>query len=206
LLTEEYRATLIESLQKNLNFEYQGYRPLVNVYRHGEGFDRKNPYILVLFLPSNRHKFRSISDAIGKATPLGKYVTYGYAQIEKCSIYSYCGEFPSNFGLNGRFFTEAMALTSMKYVQRNWESILWDMYCSFDRGEDMWAIFDESFYDPNIGTQIYCYRLDIYIRTPVRWDKVPVDYDEEEDVLETVHTSVGSTNGGITIQNITTKE
>jgi hypothetical protein len=180
MLSEENRKDLIEDLHKNLLFEFQGYSPPVNVFRSGEGFAREQPYILVEFLTSNRAIFRSISDVIGPATPNGQYKQYGYCQIENCVIYCYCGEFPKNFGLNGRFFTEAMAMTSLTWVQRNWEQLLWKMYASWDRGEDMWQLHDDSFYDQDTGTQTYCYRLSLYIRTQVRWDKIPKSFEGEE--------------------------
>jgi hypothetical protein len=73
-----------------------------------------------------------------------------------------------------------MAMTTLRWVQRNWEQLLWKMYASWDRGEDMFAIFDESFYDPDTATQIYCYRISLYIRTQVRWDKIPERFEGEE--------------------------
>jgi hypothetical protein len=193
MLTEANRKDLIEDLQRNLRFDFQGYSPPLNVYRYGEGFDRNQPYILVEFLPSNRAKFRSISDIIGPATPLGEYKQYGYCQIENCIIYCYCGEFPKEFSLNGRFFTEAMATTTLRWVQRNWEQLLWKMYASWDRGEDMFAIYDESYYDPDTATQVYCYRISLYIRTQVRWDKIPERFAGEE-LVNIIGTYGKSTN------------
>jgi len=180
MLSEEQRAVLIDDLQENLVFEFQGYRPTVNVYRFGEGFERDQPYILVEFMPSSRAKFRSISYVIGNATPNGQYKQYGYCQIENCTIYCYCGEFPRQHNLNGRLFTYAMAETVLKWIQRNWEQLLWKMYASFDRGEDIFAITDESFYDPITSTQIYCYSLNLYLRTQMRWDKIPNQFTGEE--------------------------
>lgn len=185
MLSESQRAELIEDLQKNINFEYEGYTPPINVYRYGEGFDRTTPYILVEFLPSNRKKFQSISDVIGPATEKGQYYEYGYCQIEVCNIYCYCGEFPDDNKLNGRLFTYYMAETVLKWVQRNWEQLLWKMYASFDRAEDMWAIYDDSFYDPLTRTRIYCYRISMYLRTHVRWNKIPPTFtgDELVDII-----------------------
>lgn len=180
MLSETNRGVLIEDLHKNLLFEYQGYSPPLNVYRYGEGFQRDQPYILIDFMPANRAKFRSISDVIGNATPNGQYKQYGYCQIENCVIYCYCGEFPNDFGLNGRLFTEAMAITTLEWVQRNWETLLWKMYASFDRAEDMFAYFDQSFYDQDTGSQIYCYNINLYLRTQVRWDKIPKQFEGEE--------------------------
>lgn len=192
MLTEVNRKDLIEDLHKNINFSYQDYNPEVNVNRSGEGFDRKNPYILVDFLPANRKKFQSISDIIGNATPKGEYKQYGYCQIELCSVYCYCGEYIKERSINGRIFTNELATKVLMYIMRNWESILWKMYASFDRSEDI-VIRDVSTYDPDIGTMVYCYSIDLYLRTQFRWNKVPPDHTEEAVVL----------NAGVYLKNTT---
>ena len=183
MLNEEQRGQLIEDLQKNVHFSYQGYEPDVNVFRSGDGFDRENPYILVEFLPANRKKFQSISDVIGSASECGQYKQYGYCQIELCSIYCYCGEYPNERDLNGRLFTDHMAQTILKYVLRNWESLLWNMYASFDRSEDI-IVRDVSTYNPETGTQIYCYSVDLYLRTQMRWNKIPPSHTEDTIMLK----------------------
>ncbi|MEE9438991.1 MAG: hypothetical protein V3V14_08335 [Saprospiraceae bacterium] len=183
MLTEINRKDLIEDLHKNINFSYQQYNPDINVFRSGEGFDRKNPYILVEFLPANRKKFRSISDVIGKATEHGQYKQYGYCQIELCSIYCYCGEFVKERSINGRIFTNELAANILKYIMRNWESVLWKMYASFDRSEDI-VIRDVSTYNPETGTMVYCYSIDLYLRTQFRWDKIPPEHTEDTVALK----------------------
>lgn len=183
MLTEINRKDLIEDLQKNINFSYGQYNPDINVFRSGEGFDRKNPYILVEFLPANRKKFRSISDVIGKATEHGQYKQYGYCQIELCSIYCYCGEFVKERSINGRIFTNELATNILKYIMRNWETVLWKMYASFDRSEDI-VIRDVSTYNPETGTMVYCYSIDLYLRTQFRWDKIPPEHTEDAVALK----------------------
>lgn len=184
MLTEQNRVDIIEDFQKNLHFKYMEFTPTVNIYRYGEGFEKKNPYILTEFLPAKRSRFKSISDVIGNATPNGQYKQYGYCQIELMSLYCYSGEFHDDNDLNGRLLTYALANTLLVYILRNLEQLLWKMYASFDRGEDI-NIKDNSYYDPNTASKIYCYSIDVYLRTQMRWDKIPNTFEEEE-ILEKI--------------------
>lgn len=185
MLSIENEEYIIEDMQKNLNFSYLEYIPPVNVYRYGESFDKSLPYILIEFLPANRNKFRSISDIIGNATPKGAFKQYGFCQMEVVNIYCYCGEFHNDFQLNGRKLTYHLAETALRYVQKNWEQMLWRMYASFDRAETLYAIKDDSYYEKTTESKIYCYNFDVYIRTQMQWNKVPDSFEEEEIVEKT---------------------
>ena len=57
------------------------------------------------------------------------------------------------------------------------------MYASLDRSEDI-VIRDVSTYDPDTGTMIYCYSVDLYLRTQFRWNKVPPTHVEDTVVLK----------------------
>jgi len=184
MFNEEQREFIIEDMHKNLNFKYLEYSPLVNVNRYGEGFDKQFPYVLIEFLPANRNKFRSISDFIGNATPAGQYAQYGFCQMEAINIYCYCGEFHNDLKLNGRKLTYHLAEVVMSYVQRNWEQIFWKMYASIDRAETIYSIKDSSYYDENTSSKIYCYSFDVYARTQMRWNKIPLTFDGEEEIIE----------------------
>jgi len=183
MFSEDQRDEIIEDINDNLSFVYGDYTPPVKVYRYGEGFDKKLPYVLFEFQPASRNKFRSISDVIGNATTTGQYKEYGFCQMEVINVYCYSGEFHNDFSLNGRKLTYHLAETVMKYVQRNWEKIFWDMYASLDRAETLYSIKDASHYDDNSGSKIYCYSFDVYARTQMRWNKIPTGFDEE-DVCE----------------------
>lgn len=184
MFNEDQREYIIEDMHKNLNFKYLEYSPLVNVYRYGESFEKEFPYIFIEFLPANRNKFRSISDYIGDATPAGQYKQYGFCQMEVINIYCYCGEFHDNFKLNGRKLTGHLAEIALKYVQKNWEIIFKSMYASLDRAETLWSIKDSSYYDDNTGSKIYCYSFDVYVRTQMRWNKIPDVFDGEEEICD----------------------
>jgi len=185
MLTEDNRDYIVEEMHNDLTFTFNGFTPTVNVYRYGEGFDVEFPYILIEFLPANRNKFRSISDVIGDATPSGQYKQYGFCQLELASIYCYCGEFHNTYALSGRKLTYHLAEIALNYIQRNWEQILWDMNACIDRLENLWIIKDISRYDSDKGSKIYCYAIDVYLRTQMRWNKIPVGF-EEEDIIEQI--------------------
>lgn len=181
MLSEDNREYIIEDMHRNLNFKYQEYIPPVNIFRYGESFDKQVPYILIDFLPANRNKFRSISDYIGDASPAGQYKQYGFCQIEVITLYCYCGEFHNSFQLNGRKLTYHLAEIALSYVQRNWEQILWKMYASLDRVDTLYTIKDLSYFDETTASKIYCYSFDVYVRTQVRWNKVPPEFDIDND-------------------------
>jgi len=183
MLTEEQRAYLIDDLYKNLNFSYKSFSPRVNVYRYGESFDESLPYILVEFLPTSRNKFRSISDIIGYATEKGYYYEYGFCQIEEVTFYCYSGEFHNRNRLNGRLFTYSLAETVLRYIQRNWEYILAGMNASLDRNETYYGIRDSTYYNDITSTKIYCYSIEVFLRTQMRWNKVPIGYEGDDDKI-----------------------
>ena len=184
MFNEDQRDFFVEDMHKNLNFKYLEYTPPVNVYRYGESFEKEVPYVFIEFLPANRNKFRSISDYIGDATPAGQYKQYGFCQMEVINIYCYCGEFHDNFKLNGRKLTGHLAEIALKYVQKNWEIIFKKMYASLDRAETLWSIKDSSYYDDNTGSKIYCYSFDVYVRTQMRWNKIPDVFDGKEEICD----------------------
>lgn len=193
MLFETERGILIKDLSDNLVFEYEEYTPELKVRRYGEGFRTEHPYILVEFLPANRPKFRSISDVIGNATENGQYLQYGYCQLEQVTIYCYCSEYANANKINGRIFTEQIANTVRLWILRNWEKLLLSMNASFERAEDLNIIRDLSAYDPNQESFIYCYSTSFFLRTSVRWDKIP-DVFEGEEIVEEIGVFAKSTS------------
>ncbi|KKN01481.1 hypothetical protein LCGC14_1127330 [marine sediment metagenome] len=184
MLDSDLRNALIDDIKDNVDFTYQTLDPQVKVYRYGEGFSRINPSILIGFLPSNRKRFQSISDVIGYAK--GDYYRYGFARVELCTIHSYCQEkhetADKSTTINGRMLCEFIAEKCLERVLKEWENILSDYNSSFDRLDTIPIVRDLSLYDEVSETQIYNYDIDIYLRIPYTWDKVPDGYDEEGDL------------------------
>lgn len=183
----EIRNALIEDI-KGLDFTYQDLNPQVKVYRYGEGFSRINPTIMIGFLPSNRKRFQSVGDIIGKAQ--GDYYRYGYCRVELCTIHCYCQEEHKTDNkettINGRILCEFIAEKCLQRVLKVWENILFDYNASFDRKDTIPVMRDLSFYDEISETQIYNYDIDVYLRIPHTWNKVPEGYDEKGDLAKIV--------------------
>jgi len=183
-----------------LDFTYKTFDPQVKVYRYGEGFSRENPTILVQFLPSNRKRFQSVGDVIGKAK--GDYYQYGFCQVELCTIHCYCQEehetLDKSTTINGRMLCYDMAEKCLNDVLKVWENILFDFNASLDRKETI-VIKDFSMYDSSTETRIYNYDIDVYLRTQFRWDKVPDGYEEDDDLAEIVELEVEGTKNNIII-------
>jgi len=182
----ELRNALIDDINYNVDFTYQNLDPQVKVYRYGEGFSRINPMVLISFLPSNRKRFQSVSDVIGYAK--GDYYRYGFARVELCSIHCYCQEKHENalktVTINGRKLCEFIAEKCLERVLKEWENILNDYNSSFDMKDTIPIIKDLSVYDEITETRIYNYDIDVYLRIPFTWDKVPEGYDEEGDLAK----------------------
>ena len=199
----ELRNALIEDI-KGLDFTYQSLDPQVKVYRYGEGFSIVNPYIMIQFLPSNRKRFQSVGDIIGKAK--GDYYRYGYARVELCSIHCYCQEEHKNAAktvtINGRTLLDFISEKCHERVLKVWENILFDYNAAFDRKDTIPVIKDLSYYDEQMETQIYNYDIDVYLRIPFTWDKVPEGYDEEGDLAKIASLEVEELNSNKTKQII----
>jgi len=200
----DLRKALLDDIKNNVDFTYQTLDPQVKVYRSGEGFDKIHPSILIGFLPSNRKRFQSVSDIIGYAE--GDYYRYGYARVELCTIHCYCQEKHENVlktvTINGRMLCEFIAEKCLERVLKVWENILFDYNSSFDRKDTIPVIRDLSMYDEISETQIYNYDIDVYLRIPFTWDKVPDGYDDEGDLANIASLEVKELNSNKTKQII----
>jgi hypothetical protein len=173
MLTETERGTLVDSIADNVVFEYGDYKPTVPVVRFGEGFKRHTPNIKIEFLPANRSKFRSISNAIGIAS--GEYVEYGFCQLEYVAFKCYCDEFHDDKKVSGRLLADHFLLLIRNFVLREWNHFLRGMGAVID-GFEEFAIRDVTAYQKKYATKIVVYELEIYLRTQFRWRKTPIDY------------------------------
>ena len=177
MLTESERAVLIDDIASDrLNFTYGTFVPDVEIYRFGEGFEKELPYVMIQFLPANRSKFRSLSNAIGVDS--GKYPEYGYCQLEFCAFKCYCGEFHDDMKINGRLLAEHILQVIREHIFKNWGYLLRDMGATIDKFEDV-AIRDVTAYERQHATKVVVYEMEIYLRTQFRWRRTPDDYVPE---------------------------
>ncbi len=180
----DLRNALVDDISDTVDFTYQTFDPQVQVYRHGEGFSKIHPSVLIGFLPSNKKRFQSVGDVIGKAE--GDYYKYGFARVELCTIHCYCSEKHETVDkttiFNGRMLCEFIAEKCLERVLKVWENILLDYKASFDMKDTIPVVKDLCLYDEISETWIYNYDIDLYLRIPFTWDKVPEGYDEEGDL------------------------
>jgi len=182
----DLRNALVDDINTNVDFTYLTLDPQVEVYRYGDGFSKIHPSVLISFLPSNRKRFQSVGNIIAKIDGAGDYYRYGYARIELCTIHCYCSEKHETVDkttiFNGRMLCEFMAEQCLARVLKVWENILIDYNSSFDMKDTIPIVRDLSIYDEKSQTWIYNYDVDIYLRIPFTWDKVPEGYDESGDL------------------------
>ncbi len=200
----DLKKALVDDIKDNVDFTYQTLDPQVKVYRYAEGFSRINPSIMIQFLPSNRKRFQSVGDIIGYAD--GDYYRYGFARVELCTVHCYCQEKHENalktVTINGRMLCEFIAEKCLQRILKVWENILLDYNSSFDRLDTIPIIRDLSVYDEISETWIYNYDIDVYLRIPVSWNKVPDGYDNEGDLANILSLEVEELNSNKTKQII----
>jgi hypothetical protein len=175
MLTEAERAVLVDDINSDrLDFEYDSWNPELGIYRFKEEFKKNLPYVMIEFLPANRSKFRSVGNAIG--INKGKYVEYGYCQLENVSFKAYCNEFHNSKTVLGRLLAENTLQVIRKHVLKNWNYLLRDMGACIDGAENI-TIRDVTAYNRTTATKIIVYEMDLYLRTQFRWRKTPDDYE-----------------------------
>jgi len=178
ILTETNRGNLIKDIRDAVDFDYGSYSPNPKVLRFFEGHDRKNPQVLIDFLPANRNKFMSISHLIGPGSPNFQYHRYGYCQPESCVIRCYAGKHQNDRALNGRLLVEHFVEQIRTHILKNWDHLLFTMNATLEDSEPF-PLKDDSFYDQIKGTMVYIYEISFFILTQFRWNDIPDDYSGE---------------------------
>ena len=188
-LSESEREVIVDYI-KNIDFTYGDYDPQVKVYRYGEGFPIQHPYILVKFLPSNRAKFKSISDLIEPYND--RYNEFGFCHMENMSIHVYCADvhYNTTAKIKGRLLCAYISQTCLDNLFRNIDRILLPYGASFDISDTIPTIRDMSYFDQETETMIYNYDFDFMLRTHMRYNFKPDYYDESEDYIETLYMEV----------------
>lgn len=178
MLTEGKRGLLINDLQQNVTFEYKGWNINPRIMRERSGYPKKNPFITVGYYPTTRDKFRSISNVIGNYTEDGNYYEYGMCQLENVVIRSYANKLHKDREMEGRFIVSHMSNQIIWRILTAWQyGLLYSIYCSLDDAN----IFpvDKSFFDSKKGTMFYINEISFNIRTPIRWNIKPDDYESK---------------------------
>ena len=203
MLTEDIRAEIIDTFKSDIDFTYNDFDPDAEVYRFGERFHTNHPYVMIDFLPANIPKFRSISDTIGYC--VGDWYQYGLCQVEVLTIHCYVdGHHLRNLStsINGRLLCANMAEKAQQWGLTNLEAILAPYSASLDRKLSLGNVVNRSYFDTETQTQVYNYDIDFFIRTSLLWNKVPDDYDEDEEIVEEAWLNIEEPTTGTTKQII----
>ena len=181
--SEIARGFCIADIKQNVDFEdSEGYDPDPKVFRHGEGFDKKHPYITMEFLPANRNRFQSTTYSYaGRATPLGEYHEFAYCRMENLRIRCYAHEFHRSRAKAGRIVAEQMAIAVRDHILKNWCFFLPNFDAIWDENYGI-NLSDMSKYDGGKGSKIYVYTVDLMLRTNFRYNDIPPDYGSEVPV------------------------
>jgi len=213
MLTETQRGILVDDVKAFFDaYTYTigetDFDPSVEVFRHNEGFDTENPFVMVQFLPTTRNKFRSLADVTGIAE--GRFKQFSFCQLELCSIHFYCQRTHQNADktvrVNGRLLVGDMSEKLLDRINRYWETLLNEWGACFDNRDSL-VIKDFSGLNEMHSTKIYNYDIDVYLRTQFKWNKVPDGYDPEEElannlVIEMKNESVPSQSKKIIIRYV----
>lgn len=166
-LTEAQRGNLIDDIQNNVDFSYNGWSPSLNVWRAKESHKVDLPFVVVDFLPTSRKKFASLGDIIGRIDDL--HYQFGYCELEVVNVSVHANKYHNDRNILGRDFCNDTLLKIRRRILAFWNDILKPYGASLERGINI-NIRDLSNYKPDVGTRYYEYDMDVYLRTDVRWD------------------------------------
>ena len=203
MLTEFGCRVLIADLRQNVSYVFGTWDINPKIFRYGEGFDKKHPYITVQFLPANRQKFKSLGNVIGRARIAGGDYVFGWCQMENVVIRAYCHEQSQTRTIPGRLVTEFLIEKVRLHILRNWGFLLPNLYAELDDFESVNNV-DRTVYDKRKGSKVYCYELNFMLRTQFRWDDLPEDFVEDVlvDEIKVVELNEGRNQGPIVYENV----
>ena len=159
---------MINDLQNNVDYEYEGWDPEIQVWRAGEGHERKLPYIAVDYVETSMDLFKSMGHIVGRVDDL-RY-EHAYCELELVDITVYAAKYHNSGAIRGRNFASWAILKIRTRILAYWNYILYNFNASVDRAR-AYPIRDLSVFKDDITTRIYEFNLNIFLRTDVRWRK-----------------------------------
>lgn len=203
MLTEFQRRVYIADLDQNVDYTFGTWDVNPKILRHGEGFDKKHPYVTVRFLPASRDKFRSLSNYIGKAEGSNQYSEFGWCQLENVVISAYCHEQAQTRTIPGRLVAEFIIKQIATHILRCWDLLTNFSHACLDDIENVNYV-DRSVYDKTKSSKVYIYELSFYLRTQFRWDNLPEDFTEDVliDEIKVLELNEGENQGPINYNTI----
>jgi len=183
MLYESTKDRMIDDIQNQVDFSYGSWNPSIQVWRAGEGFKREFPYVAIDFIQTSEKKFPSLADIVGRIDDV--YFTYAYCEVELVTITVYAKKYHNNNTVRGRNYAIIIADRIRRRILGFWNDILRDQNASIDRSKPT-PVKDLTNFRAESGDRIHEYELDVYIRTDVRWSRMPDDYEVDEKVAEEI--------------------
>ena len=164
--SELVRGILIDDIQNNVDFSYLGWEPSILVWRAGEGFERKLPYIAIDFIATSDKDFASFADIVGRIDDLR--FEYAFCEKEVVTFTVYAKKY-HNDTIRGRDYATEILERIRRRVLLFWtDLILYKYRHSVDRSRGV-PIRDLTLFDTQTATRIHEIELTVFLRTDVRW-------------------------------------
>jgi len=175
-ISEAGKVVLIEDIQNKVNFVYNNFTPDLKVWRAGEGFERKLPYMAIDFIQTSDRRYSSLADIVGRIDDL-RY-EYAYCEIVLVNITIYAEKYHDSN--RGREYASEIIERTRTRILAYWNEFLYKYNASVDRSQPA-PIRDLTSFNENVGTRVHEFDLNVYLRTDVRWhrDLSPEDKEEE---------------------------
>jgi len=189
MLYETIKNRLLDDIQNQVDFSYGSWNPAIQVWRAGEGFAREYPYVAIDFIQTSMKKFPSMGDVVGIVDDV--YYTYAFCELELCTVSIYAKKYHNNNTVRGRNYAVVIADRIRKRILGFWNDVLKDNKASIDRSRAI-PVKDLTNFRARSGDRIHEYEVDVYIRTDVRWSRMPADYEVDEKLVEEVRGEIHS--------------
>lgn len=188
--TEKQKGRLINDLQNEVDYVYEGWDPNIKVWRAGDGHERKPPYVAVDFIETSMDLFRSMANIVGRIDDWR--FEHAFCELELLDITVYAAKYHNDGAIEGRKFGSEIAQRIRTRILAYWDNILYNFNASVDKGR-AYPIRDLSRFREDISTRIYEYNLNIFLRTDVRWHKT-LDETKVEERAEKAYIVLNNKN------------
>ena len=188
MLYESTHDKLIDDIQNQVDFSYGAWDPSIQVWRAGEGFKREFPYVAIDFIATSMKRFPSLADVVGRIDDI--YFTYAYCELELCTVTVFTKKYHNNNNVRGRNYAVVLANRIRTRILAFWNDILKDNKASIDRSKAM-PVRDLTNYRDESGDRVHEYDINIFIRTDVRWSRMPSTYEVEKILADEARGELG---------------
>jgi hypothetical protein len=190
--SETAKGEMIEDIQNNVSFTFNGWTPAIQVWRAGEAFERELPYIAVDYIETSGKLFPSLADIVERVDDL-RY-EYAYCELELVNITCYAKKYHNNNAIRGLEFADEILKRIRQRILSRWtDNILYKYNASVDRGQAL-PIRNLTKFDTETATRIHELELNVFLRTDVRWYRVLTPDTEVEEKAKIAYIILNNKN------------